>query len=105
MGYDGFQPQTMSCHGGSNDQGSLPEEFLMQPERGLECVGGGGSYYAGAVDETQALGAQIPPERTEAGAGQEMAAITEVKSSVSMDVEKSEEVSVSTDEERKMINI
>ncbi|XP_051227398.1 uncharacterized protein [Lolium perenne] len=105
MGYDGFQPQTMSCHGGSNDQGSLPEEFLMQPERGLECVGGGGSYYAGAVDETQALGAQIPPERTEAGAGQEMAAITEVKSSVSMDVEKSEEVSVSTDEEEIDLNI
>lgn len=71
----------------------------MQPERSLECVsggGGGGSYYAGAVDETHALGAQIPPEiieRIEAGAGQEMASSTEVKSSVSMDVEKSKEVS------------
>ncbi|XP_051220501.1 uncharacterized protein [Lolium perenne] len=56
MVYDSFQPQTMSSHGGSNDQGSLLEQFLMQPERGLECVGGGGSYYAGAVDEMQAPG-------------------------------------------------
>ncbi|XP_051213475.1 uncharacterized protein [Lolium perenne] len=80
---------------GATTKGSLLEEFLMQPERGLECVGvgGGGSYYAGTVDETHALGAQIPSERIEAGAGQEMAAITEVKSSVSMDVEKSKEVS------------
>lgn len=32
-------------------------------------------------------------QRIEAGAGEEMAAITEVKTSVSMDVKKSEEVS------------
>ncbi|KAK1665301.1 hypothetical protein QYE76_053460 [Lolium multiflorum] len=56
MGYDGIQPQTMPCHGGSNDHGSLLEQFVMQPESSLECVGGGGSYYAGAVDETQAPG-------------------------------------------------
>ncbi|KAM0923178.1 hypothetical protein ACQ4PT_005734 [Festuca glaucescens] len=57
MGYAGFQTQTMPCHGGSNDHGGLLEQFLMQPEQGLECVGGGSSSsYVGPVYETQAPG-------------------------------------------------
>nr|XP_051205403.1 uncharacterized protein LOC127319212 isoform X5 [Lolium perenne] len=62
------------------------------------------------------MSAKVAPERIEAGAGEEMAAITEVKSSVSTDVEKSEEVSgkdnmpaskspVSMDEEEMDLNI
>nr|XP_051199825.1 uncharacterized protein LOC127313325 [Lolium perenne] len=56
LGYDGFEPQTMTCHGGSNDHGGQLEQFLMQPERGLVCVDGGGSSssYVDPVDGTQA---------------------------------------------------
>ncbi|KAK1614792.1 hypothetical protein QYE76_020309 [Lolium multiflorum] len=56
LGYAGFEPQTMTCHGGSNDRGGQLEQFLMQPERGLVCVdaGGGSSSYLGTVDGTQA---------------------------------------------------
>jgi hypothetical protein len=50
MDYAGFQTQMMPYHG------DLLEQFLMQPECGLECVSGGGSSYAGSVDETQAPG-------------------------------------------------
>uniref|UniRef100_A0ACD6A903 Uncharacterized protein n=1 Tax=Avena sativa TaxID=4498 RepID=A0ACD6A903_AVESA len=49
----GFQLQMMPYHGGSNDHGFDDEQFLMQSEYGLECVGGG-SYDVGAMDETQA---------------------------------------------------
>jgi hypothetical protein len=56
MDYAGFQTQMVPYHGGSNDHGDLLEQFLMQPECGLECVSGGGSSYAGSVDETQAPG-------------------------------------------------
>ncbi|KAK1614796.1 hypothetical protein QYE76_020313 [Lolium multiflorum] len=57
-GYAGYQTQTMPCHGGSNDRGGQLEQFLMQPERGLVCVdgGGGSSSYLGPVDGTQAPG-------------------------------------------------
>ncbi|KAM0893265.1 hypothetical protein ACQ4PT_025222 [Festuca glaucescens] len=44
MGYAGFQTQTMPYHGG------LHEQFLMEPDCGLESVGGGGSSYVGPVD-------------------------------------------------------
>ncbi|CAM0944755.1 unnamed protein product [Alopecurus aequalis] len=50
----GFQPQLIPFHGGSNDHGSLLEQYLMQPEFGLE--NGGGSYDVGAFDETRAPG-------------------------------------------------
>ncbi|KAK1611121.1 hypothetical protein QYE76_034794 [Lolium multiflorum] len=58
LGYAGFEPQTMTCHGGSNDRGGQLEQFLMQPERGLVCVdgGGGSSSYLGPVDGTLAPG-------------------------------------------------
>ncbi|XP_047053070.1 uncharacterized protein LOC124659177 [Lolium rigidum] len=56
LGYAGFEPQTMTCHGGSNEHGGQLEQFLMEPERGLECVGGGSSSYLGPVDGTQAPG-------------------------------------------------
>uniref|UniRef100_A0ACD6ADG4 Uncharacterized protein n=1 Tax=Avena sativa TaxID=4498 RepID=A0ACD6ADG4_AVESA len=49
----GFQLQMMPYHGGSNDHcfDGQPEQFLVQPEYGLECVG---SNDVGAMDETQA---------------------------------------------------
>jgi hypothetical protein len=54
----GYQTHTRPCHGGSNDHGGQLEQFLMQPERGLVCVdgGGGSSSYLGPVDGTQAPG-------------------------------------------------
>ncbi|XP_071680376.1 uncharacterized protein [Lolium perenne] len=54
-GYAGYQTHTRPCHGGSNDHGGQLEQFLMQPEHDLECVGGGSSY-VGPVDGTEAPG-------------------------------------------------